>query len=159
MPAPVSLVIFDLDGVLIDFDPAARLRETVAMTGLEAAAIRAAMRERPDVLAFVREVATRVSVALLTNQGPLLREALPELAPGVCDAVGERLHATCEFGARKPDPAVFTRVLARHGVAPAHAAFVDDSPRNVEGARTAGLHALLYRDLPTLRQELTPLLP
>ena len=41
----------------------------------------------------------RFELALLTNNGALLREALPALAPEVCALIDQRLHASCDFGA------------------------------------------------------------
>ncbi|MFO1400950.1 MAG: HAD family phosphatase [Steroidobacteraceae bacterium] len=193
------LVIFDLDEVLVDFLPEARLERLAALTGrppdaLHAAwwgsdhesraeagehadgagylqafnarigfaltrgqwieARRAAMRVRTDVLDYARALATRVPLALLTNNGPLLRETLPELVPGIGALFGPRLHASADFGARKPEPAVFERLLARHGIAAPDALMIDDQEANVAGARSAGLAAIRYRDLPDLAARL-----
>jgi epoxide hydrolase-like predicted phosphatase len=50
-------------------------------------------------------------------------------------------------GVRKPNPAIFALALEQlGGVEPSAAVFLDDAPGNVEGARTAGLHALLFED-------------
>jgi putative hydrolase of the HAD superfamily len=47
-------------------------------------------------------------------------------------------------GATKPDPLIFARALARHGVRPEEAVHVGDSPsHDAEGARAAGLRAVL----------------
>ncbi len=47
-------------------------------------------------------------------------------------------------GAAKPDPAIFVRALARHGVGPAQALHVGDAPEeDADGARAAGLGAVL----------------
>jgi putative hydrolase of the HAD superfamily len=49
-----------------------------------------------------------------------------------------------EVGVTKPRPAIFARALARHGVEPAEALHVGDSPaEDAEGARAAGLAAVL----------------
>ena len=42
------------------------------------------------------------------------------------------------LGVRKPDPEVFRRVAAMLGCAPGECVVVDDSVRNVRGARAAG---------------------
>ena len=80
------------------------------------------------MLKLLRDVGARTDVALLTNNGALLLEALPELVPEVCALIPGRMHASCEFGARKPEPEVFRRLVARHGVAPERALFIDDDP-------------------------------
>ncbi|QTX04287.1 HAD-IA family hydrolase [Agromyces archimandritae] len=46
----------------------------------------------------------------------------------------------CELGIAKPDPAFF-REAARLIDAPAERVlFIDDNPRNIDGARAAGMH-------------------
>jgi putative hydrolase of the HAD superfamily len=55
---------------------------------------------------------------------------------------------SAEEGVRKPDARIFERTLARLGVAPDEAVFVDDFPVNVAGARAAGLHALQFTGTP-----------
>jgi len=114
----------------------------------------AGMRVRPRMLEVLAEVKARTAVALLTNNGALLRESLPELVPGICALISERLHASHQFGARKPEPEVFTRLLARYGVAPGRALFIDDDAEYVAGAATAGLATLRYLDDEQVRAEL-----
>jgi putative hydrolase of the HAD superfamily len=46
-----------------------------------------------------------------------------------------------ELGARKPDPAFFAEAARRIGAQPAAILFIDDSARNVDAARDAGLAA------------------
>lgn len=63
-----------------------------------------------------------------------------------------------ELGLAKPDPAYFTTVVDRLGLAAAEVLLVDDSARNVEAAGAAGLAAELWhvdRGLPVLRDVLS----
>lgn len=115
---------------------------------------RQAMALIPGTLAVARDLARSVRLALLTNNGSLLRESLPELAPEVCALFGAACHASCEFQARKPDPVVYERLVARYGLAPGQALMIDDEPRNVEGARAAGLQALWFQGPERLRADL-----
>ncbi len=121
------------------------------------AARRVAMRARPEVLAVVAELKPHFELALLTNNGALLRESLPVLAPEVCALIDRRRHASCDFGARKPDPEVFTRLVARYGVAPARALFIDDHDEFVAGARRAGLATIHFQSAVQLRGSLQAL--
>ncbi len=57
----------------------------------------------------------------------------------------------------KPDGAIYELLLCRYRVDPHRAVFIDDSAANVEGARRAGLHAIRFRDPPSLRRELAAL--
>ena len=58
----------------------------------------------------------------------------------------EKLH--------KPDPAIYRLALARFGLAPQHALFVDDNAANIASARALGIHTHLFVDAPTLRAAL-----
>lgn len=51
----------------------------------------------------------------------------------------------------KPDPAIYRLALARFGLAPGEAVFVDDNPANVDAANALGIHGHLFRDAPTFR--------
>ncbi|WP_328999777.1 HAD-IA family hydrolase [Kribbella sp. NBC_00709] len=46
-----------------------------------------------------------------------------------------------DLGVAKPDPAFFTRAADRIGADPSTILFIDDTARNITGARTAGLPA------------------
>jgi len=119
---------------------------------------RRATAPRPDLVAYFASLAPRVRLAILTNNGSLLRESLAALCPDVCAVFGDGIVASCELGARKPDAVVYQRLLLRHGVEPADAVFIDDSAANVAGARAAGLRAIHFQSLDQLRQALPPLL-
>ncbi len=56
-----------------------------------------------------------------------------------------RTFVSCEIGVRKPERAAFEHVSRAIGVAPGRILFFDDTEANVEGARTAGLHAVHVR--------------
>jgi putative hydrolase of the HAD superfamily len=92
------------------------------------------------VLAALRERGT--SLVVVSNWDVSLHEVLErtELRPLV-DAV----VTSAEFGAAKPDPAIFARALElAGGVAPADAVHAgDDLAADVEGARAAGIAAVL----------------
>lgn len=59
-----------------------------------------------------------------------------------------------EIGIIKPDPDIYRIHAQRFGLTPSETFFTDDSPANVEGAREAGWHAVLYQDAEKLRQDL-----
>lgn len=54
----------------------------------------------------------------------------------------------------KPDPAIFRLAIARFGIDPAGALFIDDVAANVAGAEAVGIAGHLFRDAPTLEREL-----
>jgi glucose-1-phosphatase len=112
------------------------------------------MAPYPDVLALVRRVGARAGIAVLSNNGMLLRAAIDGIFPELKRLFGPAVYFSAEFGAAKPDPAIYRAVLARHGVAPDEALFVDDLEENVVGARAAGLHAHRFVSAATLAGEL-----
>jgi 2-haloacid dehalogenase len=57
----------------------------------------------------------------------------------------------------KPDPAIYRRLLDRNGLEAASCLFIDDSPKNVEGARAVGMKAHHFTSPGALRSELTGL--
>lgn len=61
------------------------------------------------------------------------------------DEVFDRQFYSCELGLAKPDPAYFTTILDQLDVKPSTVLFVDDTAANIEGARSVGLNAELFR--------------
>jgi putative hydrolase of the HAD superfamily len=57
------------------------------------------------------------------------------------DALFDVSCYSCDLGAAKPAPAFFDEAVRRIGTDPTAILFIDDSARNVEGARAAGLAA------------------
>jgi len=116
----------ELLGYPIDFDTWCDIRRKM-------------MRARPDVLALVRQLKAAADIALHTNNGMLLKAALPVCAPETLELFGEKAHVSAEFRLRKPDPAIYLSVCDRYGFSPQESAFVDDKAENVTGAELAGL--------------------
>lgn len=106
-----------------------------------------ATRARPAALDAVSRAAELGQVALLTNNGILIHHHLHEVAPELVGIMGrEHLHASAAFGARKPDPLVYERVLAHYGADASDTFFTDDRSENIEGAESIGITGHLYRD-------------
>src|SRR6516162_8506470 len=57
-------------------------------------------------------------------------------------------------GVAKPDPRVFELLLDRFGLTAADTLFIDDSAKNVEAARAAGMQAIEFESPTTLRRRL-----
>jgi putative hydrolase of the HAD superfamily len=96
----------------------------------------------PEVPGALRQLRARgLALVVVSNWDVSLHERLAEtgLAPLVDGAV-----ASAEIGVAKPDPAIFARALELAGAEPSEAWHVGDSPvEDVEGARAAGLRAVL----------------
>lgn len=115
---------------------------------------RAATRVRTDMLALIASLADRIEPGLLTNNGWLMAQQLPAIAPALFPLFAGRAFCAAQFGAAKPAAAAYRGCLAALGAPASETLFVDDSLTNVEGARAAGLHAHHFVDLERFRQEL-----
>ena len=115
---------------------------------------RDSMTTEHDVLRLAAALLDQTGIAMLTNNGALLYEALPEVFPEMFRIFGGRAHASFQFKARKPEPQVFERLAARYGVPPARAVVVDDDEEYVDGARQAGLRGILFSGGVELRRRL-----
>lgn len=91
----------------------------------------------------------------LTNwSAELFHHAVPA-APAI--GLLEGIVVSGEVGLAKPDPAIFRLTIDRFELDPARTVFVDDSPRNVDAARSVGLHAVHFTSADALRLELVRL--
>jgi 2-haloacid dehalogenase len=59
-----------------------------------------------------------------------------------------------EINMMKPDARIFRHLTETHGLRADDCVFIDDSPKNVAGARAAGLQAIHFRGPDALRDEL-----
>lgn len=103
-----------------------------------------AMTPWPDSLAAVRRAAELGTVTLLTNNGPLISKHLRTLAPELVEIFGNHLFTSSDYGARKPNPLVFERVLAAYDARAEDTFFADDLTENVAGAASIGITAHLF---------------
>ena len=69
----------------------------------------------------------------------------------------EGILVSGEEGLIKPDPAIFRRLISRFDVDISRAIFIDDSPRNVDGAQRVGLQAIHFENADKLRSDLRTL--
>ena len=63
---------------------------------------------------------------------------------------------SCELGLTKPDAAIYHACLKGMGVTPEESLFIDDRLVNVEGARAAGMRALIFRSVDQLATDIQP---
>lgn len=103
-----------------------------------------AMTPMAEPLAAVKRAAELGQVTLLTNNGPLAGKHLGTLAPELVPLFGDHLFTSSDYSARKPDPKVFERVLARYGTRAEDAFFADDLAENVAGAESVGITGHLF---------------
>jgi putative hydrolase of the HAD superfamily len=94
--------------------------------------------------------------ALCTNNvrewEPLWRPKLP------IDEVFDVVVDSAFVGTRKPEPEIYAITLERLGLPAGDCAFLDDLEVNVEAARAAGMHGIVFRDTARAIAELDSLL-
>ncbi len=98
-----------------------------------------AMTAWPASLDAVRRASELGQITLLTNNGALVGKHLRTLAPELVDLFGDHLFTSSHYGARKPNPVVFERVLEAYGVPAVDTFFADDMRVNIEGAESIGI--------------------
>ncbi len=118
---------------------------------------RTVMTPITEVLELAEQLAANYTVALLTNNVSLVQESLDDLVPEIVRIFGANAHTSSRFGARKPEPEVFKRLLAHHDTAPTAAVFIDDNPRSVAGAQSAGMNGIHFTGIAELKEQLQQL--
>ena len=192
----VNTVVFDLGGVLIDWDPRYLYRrlmpedevddfldeigfaewnrgQDAGGSWAEAVAAHAALhpRRRELIEAYPQRFADTLgdaiagTVAILDE---LHAAGVPLLAltnwSGETFQVAHRTYpfldlfdgivVSGEEQVAKPDPRIFSVLLARYGLVAADTVFIDDSPANVTAARAAGLVTIHFESPARLREQL-----
>lgn len=113
-------------------------------------------KHNEQLLAFIRNLHANYKTAVLSNMGKggLLRFFTTEdLKQDFEVAV-----TSGDVGMQKPDRGIFLHVCEQLGVDPADCIFVDDSAGHCEGARAAGLQAIVYENFGQMKAELEKLL-
>lgn len=114
-------------------------------------------RNVPDeqLFDYIRELKPNYKLGLLSNiAGDRLHQIFTKHQIDLFDAI----VLSFENGFIKPQPQAFETAARQLGVDVGDCVFIDDQPRNVEGAQAAGMSAILYQDYSQLRQELPGLL-
>jgi glucose-1-phosphatase len=107
----------------------------------------------PEVLALVDGLRAGVRTAMLTDNPPLLVEALPTHFPEIAPRFDPFL-ISCDLNLMKPSREIFEAALARLGAPAADVLFVDDVEANVLGARACGIEAVQFTSTEALRADL-----
>ena len=110
---------------------------------MEAEYLRRAVIDR-DMVAFIEKLKGKYRVCLLSNaQSDYLRKVFDRED---LDRLFDTKVVSGDVRMIKPYPEIFELLLSRVGIKPSEAVFIDDNPKNVEGARAVGIHAILFTD-------------
>ena len=125
-------------------DESHRALETAA--GRELPPLHPHWRERQHLIApnidLIRRLRPAFKTAVLSNADNSLTDALRE-SQGIHDLFDD-IVVSADVGLAKPDVRIYALSARRLKLAPAECVFIDDLPRNVEGARAAGMHAVHF---------------
>jgi len=109
-----------------------------------------------ELLDYVRNLHKTYKTALLSNATDDLRQRIAE--QWHFEYAFDVMVISAEVGMVKPDPKIFLLALQMLGVSADEAVFVDDFQRNVEAARSVGMHAIRFQNPQQIRDELKMLL-
>lgn len=116
---------------------------------------RAATQARPTVLSLASTLHARgITVAVLSNNGTLMAQSWPAIAPALFPLFSGHAFCSAQLGATKPSPTAYLRCLEALAMPPPATLFVDDNAANVAGAREAGLAGHCYVDATELQHAL-----
>ncbi len=108
-----------------------------------------------SLLDFIRSLRPRYKTGVISNAWPDMRDYM--VANKFSDAF-DSLIVSAEVGAMKPDPKIYQIALQQLGIKSGEALFVDDTPANVEGARSLGMRGILFQSPGQVLKELNQLL-
>jgi epoxide hydrolase-like predicted phosphatase len=109
-----------------------------------------------ELIEYARRLRPQYRTGILSNSFVGARER-EQAAYGFEDLVDEIVYSH-EAGMSKPDPRVYALICARLDVRVQETVFLDDVDRCVDGAREAGIHAVLYQDNAQAIEEIEKLL-
>ncbi len=102
----------------------------------------------PEKIEFLLMISKTTPIFMLSNTNAIHWDIVIQRWKNSCkltlDQVFQTIFLSHEIKRRKPQPSTFDWVLEQMGMKPDEVLFIDDSPQHVEGAKLAGLNAVLY---------------
>ena len=137
-------------GTVTEADVDRALAERLGLSGQQIAALMADIWRQylgtanTELIEYARGLRPRYRTGIISNSFVGARER--EQAMFGVEDLTDALIYSHEAGVSKPDPRIYDLACAGLGVAPQEAVFIDDTECCVDGARLAGLQAVLYQD-------------
>ena len=105
-----------------------------------------------DLVAYIKTLRNSYKTALCSNSPSLfLRDIMKK---NELDGLYDSIIISGEVHIIKPDPAIFKLVLNTFDAEPHEAIFIDDSPRNVAGAKALGMNSFIFSGVEKLKADL-----
>jgi epoxide hydrolase-like predicted phosphatase len=105
-----------------------------------------------ELVDYIRSLQSRYRTGIISNAWDDVREMIVNRWK-IADAF-DQVILSAEVKICKPDPRIFQLALQRLEVAPEEAVFIDDFPRNIEGAQAVGMHAIRFLSTEQVRADL-----
>lgn len=115
--------------------------------------ITTSLHPNEEVFDLAKKLSKNYSLGIISNVGSPLEHYFP---PGYLDIFSEQT-LSFKYSHVKPSKEIFDIHLNRTGTSPNEAVFIDDREVNCEGARLAGLNAILFKNVDQLTNDLQKL--
>lgn len=128
------------------------------LAGREAADIREIEKRQhtrdEQMIAYSQTFRPKYQVGLLSNiDSVTIRRYLPDI-----EQLFDRFIVSGDVGVTKPSQEIFELMAAKLGLHPEECLMIDDLPKNVEGAESVGMQAVLFTSRRQLEQDLATIL-
>ncbi len=106
---------------------------------------------RTESLAHLKILKNKYKLFLLSNTNSIHMQAFNKIfdknfGQGTFNSFFDRAYYSHEIGLRKPDAAAYLYVLNENNLLPHETLFIDDTLKNIEGARAVGLQTIFLSD-------------
>ncbi len=106
---------------------------------------------RKESLAFLKILKKKYKLFLLSNTNSIHQEAFNKIfetsiGQGSFNSLFDKAYYSHEIGLRKPDAAAYLYVLSENNLLPHEVLFIDDTLKNIEGAKAVGLTTVFLSD-------------
>ena len=104
----------------------------------------------PEKLDWLLGIKERYNIYLLSNTNLIHYNAFQETfrkstGKHSFDDYFKKAWYSHTLGLRKPYPATYQHVMQQENLLPEETVFIDDTPKNIDGAKIAGLHTILLQ--------------
>lgn len=115
-------------------------------------AAHAKARRNDALLTFILELRRNYKIGMLSNAANGLVESF--FTPDDIKIYFDDVVLSYEVHLIKPHREIYLLAAERLGVMPHECVFIDDVRRNIIGAEAAGMHGVVYKNLPALKLDL-----
>ena len=106
---------------------------------------------RTESLAHLKILKNKYKLFLLSNTNSIHLQAFNKIfdksiGQGTFNSFFDKAYYSHEIGLRKPDVAAYLYILNENNLLPQETLFIDDTLKNIEGARAVGLQTIFLSD-------------